>query len=261
MAAARSRSSSTTSSRVETSTPYRVIAHALYKEYVSEKAIMLVGGGQNGKSVFLSLVEQFLGQWNVSHRALQDFDDNDFAANALKGSWPTSTPTWAIRAVTDMSMFKKLTGRDTMMANVKFETPITFENFATLMFAANEMPQFSEDNHAVWRRWVYINFPTPLTTPTPTRSQDSVPKRVLMRRLTDDAELEALLVRCQQEIQQWYEGRDWYPRHHGAEEVRKQMKKAAEPVFDFATTCLQEADDDEFLYKGGRPQGLPGLRN
>jgi len=27
------------------------------------------------------------------------------------------------------------------------------------------------------------------------------------------------------------------------------MKKAAEPVFDFATTCLNEADADEFLFK------------
>jgi len=27
------------------------------------------------------------------------------------------------------------------------------------------------------------------------------------------------------------------------------VKKAAEPVFGFATTCLQEADDDVFLYK------------
>ena len=229
-------------------TLYRVIAHALYKEYVSEKAIMLVGGGQNGKSVFLSLVEQFLGQWNVSHRALQDFDDNDFAANALEGKLANIHPDMGDQAVTDMSMFKKLTGRDTMMANVKFETPITFENFATLMFAANEMPQFSEDNHAVWRRWVYINFPYTFDDTDP-EAKDSVPKRVLMRRLTDDAELEALLVRCQQEIQQWYEGRDWYPDTMGAEEVRKQMKKAAEPVFDFATTCLQEADDDEFLDK------------
>ena len=230
----------------DVATLYRVIAHTLYKEYVNEKAIMLVGGGQNGKSVFLSLVEEFLGSWNVSHRALQDFDDNDFAANALEGKLANIHPDMGDDTVTDMSMFKKLTGRDTMMANVKFEAPITFENFATLMFAANEMPQFSEDNHAVWRRWVYINFPCTFDDTDP-EAKDSVPKRVLMRRLTDEAELEALLVRCQQEIQKWWEGRDWYPDTMQPDEVRKQMKKAAEPVFDFATTCL-EADDSENAY-------------
>ena len=229
-------------------TLYRVIAHTLYKEYVDEKAIMLVGGGQNGKSVFLSLVERFLGEWNVSHRALQDFDENDFAANALEGKLANIHPDMGDDTVTDMSMFKKLTGRDTMMADVKFEEPITFENFATLMFAANEMPEFSEDNHAVWRRWVYINFPYTFDNTDP-EAKDSVPKRLLMQRLTDEAELQALLVRCQQEIQAWWEGREWYPDTMDADEVRKQMKKAAEPVFDFATTCLNEADSDEFLFK------------
>ena len=229
-------------------TLYRVIAHTLYKEYVTEKAIMLVGGGQNGKSVFLSLVERFLGEWNVSHRALQDFDENDFAANALEGKLANIHPDMGDDTVTDMSMFKKLTGRDTMMANVKFEEPITFENFATLMFAANEMPEFSEDNHAVWRRWVYINFPYTFDNTDP-EAKDSVPKRLLMQRLTDEAELQALLVRCQQEIKAWWEGREWYPDTMDADEVRKQMKKAAEPVFDFATTCLNEADGDEFLFK------------
>jgi len=247
-------------------TLYRVIAHTLYKEYVNEKAVMLVGGGQNGKSVFLNLVEKFLGQWNVSHRALQDFDDNDFAANALEGKLANIHPDMGDDTVTDMSMFKKLTGRDTMMANVKFEKPITFENFATLMFAANEMPKFSEDNHAVWRRWVYINFPYTFDDTDP-QAKDSTPKRVLMRRLTDDAELEALLVRCQKEIQEWYEGRDWYPDTMKPDEVRKQMKKAAEPVFDFATTCL-EAEEDGWLYKDevrkayrkyATEQGLPKI--
>jgi len=67
---------------------------------------MLVGGGPNAKSVFLSLVEQFLGQWNVSHRALQDFDDNDFAANALEGKLANIHPDMGDQAVTDMGMFR-----------------------------------------------------------------------------------------------------------------------------------------------------------
>jgi len=225
-------------------TLYRLIAHALYKEYAAEKAAMLVGGGQNGKSVFLSFVERFLGDWNVSHRALQEFSDNDFAANALEGKLANIHPDMGDEGVTDMSTFKKLTGRDTMMANVKYESPITFENYATMMFAANEMPVFSEDNHAVWRRWVYINFPYTFDETNP-EAKEPTPKRVLMRRLTQDDQLEALLVRCQQEIAEWYDGREWFPDAMRPDQVRKQMKKAAEPVFNFATTCLQPVDDDD----------------
>ena len=230
-------------------TLYRLIAHTLYKEYVGEKAAMLVGGGQNGKSVFLDFVEQFIGKHNVSHRALQDFEDK-FAANSLQGKMANIHPDMGDKAVMDMNMFKKLTGRDTMEADVKFESSIEFENYATLMFAANEMPVFGEDNHAIWRRWVYVNFPYTFDETDP-EAKDPEPKRVLMRRLTHDEELEALLVRCQQEIQKWWEGREWYPDAMDPVEVREQMKKAAEPVYDFAMTCLAEsAEDDAYLPKG-----------
>jgi len=76
-------------------------------------------------------------------------------------------------------------------------------------------------------------------------AKDPEPKRVLMRRLTQDAEFEALLLRCQQEIQRWYEGEPWYPDAMKPDEVREQMKKAAEPVFDFAATCLKDVDDED----------------
>lgn len=228
-------------------TLYRLIAHTLYKEYVTEKAAMLVGSGQNGKSVFLDVVENFLGDYNVSHRSLQAFEDK-FAANQLEGKMANIHPDMGDESVKDMSVFKKLTGRDTMTADVKYESPIVFENFATLIFAANEMPVFGEDNHAIWRRWVYINFPHTFDEGDPD-AKDPIPKRELMTRLTKEEEFEALLLRCQQEIQRWYEGGEWYPDAMGPEEVREQMKKAAEPVYDFAMTCLREGDEDSWIGK------------
>lgn len=225
-------------------TLYRLIAHTLFKEYVGEKAAMLIGSGENGKSVFLNFVEQFIGEFNVSHRALQDFDDNRFAANQLEGKLANIHPDMGDESVKDMSTFKKLTGRDTMTADVKYESPITFENYATLMFAANEMPVFSEDNHAIWRRWLYIDFPYTFDEDDP-EAKDPEAKRVLMDRLTEERELEALLVRCQEEIQQWYGGREWYPDAMKPDEVRERMKRAAEPVYDFAMTCLNPVDDED----------------
>jgi len=223
-------------------TLYRLIAHTLYKEYVTEKAAMLIGSGQNGKSVFLDVVEQFLGQFNVTHRELQEFEEQ-FKANALEGKLANVHPDMGAEDVTDMSMFKKLTGRDTMLADVKYEKPIQFENHATLIFAANELPEFAEDNHAVWRRWLYIDFPYTFDADDDD-AKDPVPKRVLMREIANDEELEALLLRCQQEIEEWWGGRGWYPDAMGTEELRQKMKKGAEPVYNFATACLEPGDDE-----------------
>jgi len=227
-------------------TLYRLIAHTIYKEYIGEKAAILIGSGQNGKSVFLDMIEQFIGSYNVAHRELQDFDNDLYAANNLEGKLANLATEIGEQQLNDTTTFKKLTGRDTMDAPVKFEKPIEFENYATLMFATNEMPVFGQDNHAIWRRWVYVDFPYTFDASDPD-AKDPEPKDVLMRRLTDEGEQEALLLRCQQEIQRWHEDphTEFFADAMAPEQVRDKMKKAAEPVYNFASTCLDVGDEED----------------
>lgn len=226
-------------------TLYRLIAHTLYKEYLAEKAAILIGNGENGKSVFLDFVERFIGRHNVAHRELQDFSTDDYAANNLRGKLANLATEIGEQELKQTTAFKKLTGRDTMDAPVKYESPVTFENHATLMFSTNEMPVFSQDNRAIWRRWVYVDFPYTFDS-RDADAKDPVEKSTLLRRLTTDDQLEALLVRCQQEIQRWHESEeDFFADAMAPEAVREKMKKAAEPVYFFASTCLQQGDVDE----------------
>jgi P4 family phage/plasmid primase-like protien len=226
-------------------TLYRLAAHTLYKEYIGEKAAILIGSGQNGKSVFIDLIEQFLGVSNVTHQELQDFDENGFAASNLEGKLANLATEIGEQKLTDTTTFKKLTGRDTLDARVKYEKPITFENYATLMFATNEMPVFEQDNHAIWRRWVYLEFPYTFSAADP-GAKDPTDRRTLMDRLTQQTELEALLARCQQEIERWHHDEDaaFFADAMPADAVRNKMKQAAEPVYAFASTCLSATTDD-----------------
>jgi len=232
----------------DVSTLYRLIAHTLYREYAAEKAAVLIGDGQNGKSVFLDLIETFVGGHNVSHRELQDLTRDEFAANNLQGKLANLATEVGDEEVTDMTLFKKLTGRDTMDAQVKHEKPITFDNYATLMFAANQMPRIEEDNHAVWRRWLLIRFPHTFRADDP-EAKDPMPKRRLMKELTSEEQLQALLVRCQQEIEAWWGGRDWFADADSPEEVREEMKKASDPVYAFASACLINGGEDDAVRK------------
>lgn len=245
-------------------TLYRLVAHTLYKDYASEKAAMLVGDGQNGKSVFLSLIEEFLGEQNVAGRSPQEIVEKPFAMNNLHNKMANLHPDMSDESVNDISQFKQLTGGDRVTADIKYTKPVNFENHATMIFAANGVPQLPEDNHAVWRRWIYINFPNTFD------GEDQIPKRVLMRRLTQDSELQGLLARCVEEISAWWDGREWFPDSPGPEETREQLKRAAEPVYDFAKACLEDArDDDEAMLpkeqvreayrKYAREEGLPTM--
>jgi P4 family phage/plasmid primase-like protien len=228
-------------------TLYQLAAHTLYGEYIEEKAAMLVGDGRNGKSVFLDLLEHFVGGDNVAHQSLQSLSRNQFAANNLHNKFANFHPDMSDENISDLGTFKKLTGRDTMDANVKYEKPITFENFATLIFAANTMPQMAEDTTALWRRWIYINFPHEFNDEKP-EAKDETPKRVLIRQLTAESELQGLLVRCVDELSAWWDGRALFDNVLPPEQVRDTMKRASEPVYAFAAACL-EADEDEALPK------------
>jgi len=229
-------------------TLYRLVAHMLYKDYPDEKAAMLLGSGENGKSVFITAVQRFLGRENVSHRELHDFSEQRFAANQLQGKLANLAADMGDERLEDMSMFRKLTGGDTLHADVKFESPLQFQNHASMVFAVNEMPEFDADFHAIWRRWLPIEFPYTFRE-GPKGDKDPVPKDELLAGITSHAEQEALLRRCQAEIEEWATTtRDFFPDAASPEKVREDMKAAAEPVYDFATTMLVEADDS-FLPK------------
>jgi len=226
-------------------TLYQLVAHTLYSEYLAEKAAMLLGDGQNGKSVFLDLVEQFLGQQNVSSQSLQDISQKDFAANQLEGKLANVNPEIGDGGtVRDLNTFKQLTGRDTVHADVKFESPIQFENHATLVFAANRMPKMGEDTHALWRRWIPISFPYTFNARDPD-AKDPIPKRKLMNELTEPSEMRGLLARAVEEISRWWDEGILFTEIDTPDEVREQMRRASEPVFDFAMTCLRLAGDED----------------
>lgn len=228
-------------------TVYRAIAHTLYKDYPAEKAIMLLGDGANGKTVLLTLIERFLGEWNVAGESLQDLADSDkqFSERNLLGRLANIDPDMGNQTVENMATVKALTGRDTVSANVKFERPVAFQNHATLLFAANEIPVIEDDTYGNWRRWVMIDFPNTFRP----EDEDYVPKQQLLDRLTTDEELEGLLARCVEEIRECQEtDREWFPNVDAPETVRRRMRKAAEPVFAFADDCLV-ADDDAVIPK------------
>jgi hypothetical protein len=96
---------------------------------------------------------------------------------------------------------------------------------------------------------VYVDFPHTFDDEDP-NAKDPVPKQQLMDELTQESQFEALLVRCQQEIQRWHENDgQFFADAMSKQEVREKMKKAAEPIYNFATTCLQPTDDGGFVEK------------
>jgi putative DNA primase/helicase len=225
---------------------YRFVAHTLYKDYPGEKAAMLLGEGRNGKSMFLELVEEFLGEFNTAHQPLRDLNEDRWAAAYLNGKLANVVPDMSDQTPDSMQQFKALTGGDTVSGDVKFENPVRFTNHATLMFACNSMPVLHDDTRGNWRRWQLINFPHTFDNADPD-AKDAEPKQSLRERLCQRKEFQGLLVRAVEEIQRWAEDpqEPFFPDADGWKVTRAKMRKAAEPVYDFAHACLRPNEDSE----------------
>ena len=225
---------------------YRFVAHTLYRDYPGEKAAMLLGEGRNGKSMFLELVEEFLGEFNTTHQPLRDLNEDRWAAAYLNGKLANVVPDMSDQTPDSMQQFKALTGGDTVSGDVKFENPVRFTNHATLMFACNSMPVLHDDTRGNWRRWQLITFPHTFDNTTPD-AKDAEPKESLRERLYRSEEFQGLLVRCVEEIQRWAQDPEepFFPDADGWKTTRAKMRKAAEPVYDFAHACLRPNEDSE----------------
>ena len=73
-----------------------------------QKAILLLGEGGNGKSVWLSLLVRFLGKRNVATIPLHRLETDKFVTARLSGNSPISVPTcrantWRVRPFSSRS--------------------------------------------------------------------------------------------------------------------------------------------------------------
>lgn len=135
-------------------------AYLLYRDYFYQKAVMLNGTNDNGKSKYIGLLEKFVGNKNFSSEELQQICHSTFSKAELFGKLMNSCADLPATIMENTGDFKKLTsGTDTISAQRKFGQPFQYKNYAKLIFSANEVPESKDTTDAFFKRWVIIDFP------------------------------------------------------------------------------------------------------
>lgn len=147
--------------------------YPLLPGYPWQKAIMLLGGGGQGKSVFLRVLAEILNTDNVSAASLQTLVDNRFGTNSLYGKLANMAGDIPDMAMSNTAIFKALTGDDQIRAEEKGKPAYEFWNKAKLTFSANALPPTKDKSGGYFRRWVLIDFNRPMVTnPNPRLTAD-----------------------------------------------------------------------------------------
>jgi putative DNA primase/helicase len=125
---------------------------------LQKKAVLLVGEGDNGKSVYLGALTAFLGKRNVAAVTLHKLEADRFAPARLVGRLANICPDLPSEHLKGTSVFKSITGRDVMEAERKFRDAFEFEPFSRLVFSANHLPRSADASEAFFRRWTVVPF-------------------------------------------------------------------------------------------------------
>jgi P4 family phage/plasmid primase-like protien len=217
--------------------PYEVAAWLMLPDTSIQKAILTLGEGANGKSVWLSLLLGFLGRENVSTLSLHRIEADKFAAARLVGKLcniGTDLPTAALAGT---SMFKALTGGDTITAERKFESSFEFRPFARLMFSANSAPRSEDATHGFFRRWLVIPFNRTFDEADP----NTVPRAVLDARLSQPGELSGMLNRALDALPAIRTGR--FTESDSTRAALDEFRRTTDPLAVWLDQCTLERPD------------------
>ena len=162
---------------------YEIAGYALAESTPNkwQRAFMLIGPGDNGKSTFLNLLIALFGAMNVSNQTLQSLVENRFSMGSLVCKLANIASDIGDKALFNAWQFKALTGGDRITAEHKFKSQYEFQNRAILIFSCNTLPESYDDSDAYHKRSIIAQFDRTFTGP------EKDPK--LLEKLTTPEEL------------------------------------------------------------------------
>lgn len=133
------------------------IGYCFYRRNELGKSFMLTGNKSNGKSTFLDMVKTVLGDDNITSLDLSELNEK-FQNAELFGKLANIGDDIGDEFIGNSAVFKKLVTGDRIQVQRKGERPFDFNNYAKLLFSANNIPRIKDKTGAVQRRLVIIPF-------------------------------------------------------------------------------------------------------
>ena len=133
------------------------LGYYFYRVYAFKKAMIIVGEGDTGKTTLLEMINHLLGQENISGVSLHKISGDKFAGAQMYGKHANIVDELEAKDVVSTGNFKVATGGGSISGEYKFGNQFSFQNFAKLTFACNQIPDVKEtDDKAYFNRWMVI---------------------------------------------------------------------------------------------------------
>lgn len=134
-----------------------IVGYTFYRRNELRKSFILIGDKANGKSTYLSLISYMLGDDNISALDLADLDGR-FKTAEIVGKLANIGDDIGDEFIKNPAIFKKLVSGDKITVERKGLDPFDFNNYAKLLFSANNLPRIKDKSGAVLSRLIIVPF-------------------------------------------------------------------------------------------------------
>ena len=168
-----------------------MVGYCLYRRNELGKAFILIGDKSNGKSTFLHVVKNMLGDRNIASLDLKELGDR-FKTAELFGKLANIGDDIGDEFIANASVFRKLVTGERVNVERKGQDPFEFNNYAKFLFSANNIPRMKDKTGAVQRRLVIVPFDAKFVATLPDGSKNPKFRPFIKDELCEQGSMEYL---------------------------------------------------------------------
>ena len=133
------------------------VGYCFFRRNELRKSFMLTGDKKNGKSTFLAMVKELLGDENTAALDLKELGDR-FSSASLFGKLANIGDDIGDEFIANPAIFKKIVSGDRIRGEFKGQKEFFFDPYCKLFFSANNIPRIKDKSGAVIDRLIIIPF-------------------------------------------------------------------------------------------------------
>lgn len=229
-----------TETKEEARTLMQLSGYSMLPNMPISAAFLLVGSGSNGKTMFLNTLKQLIGPENAKDENLQHLENTRFGTASLYRKLVVVSDDLPGTRLERGDTLKAITGGGMVRAEWKGGDHFEFENYATPVFACNEVPETKDQTDGFFRRWTIIDFPYEFTeNPESKYEKERKSEFQLRKELFDDKEQEAYAYQSVKALEQVLE-KQKFASQVPAEETRQKWNGYASPLMEFIYNYIEQ---------------------
>lgn len=206
---------------------------------INQKVPILYGQGSNGKNQFVKIIWKMLGEDSYHKTSARDLQQDTFEMASVVDKQMAFFDEF--EDVSKPGQLKTLVGDEHQKVREMRKESYTVETSVYPIFAANELPNPSDDSDGFYRRWEIIDFKQKFTPEPDDGNPDRIPVKELEERYMNQEALDAFATTLIDDLKRLIK-ENRLTGQQTTEETRRQWMKKGNALYAFIDTYLAPGD-------------------